>query len=59
MKSPSETSYTVYVLRSLSDMKRYIGMTNNINRCIREHNSAKVFSIKSRHPFSIIYHCQY
>ncbi|MBI5476194.1 MAG: GIY-YIG nuclease family protein [Ignavibacteriales bacterium] len=51
MKSPSETSYTVYVLRSLSDVKRYIGMTNDLHRRIREHNSGKVFSTKSRRPF--------
>ena len=45
----------VYVLRSDVDNKRYIGLTNNLERRINQHNSGKVKSTKSRIPFKLIY----
>jgi len=36
------TMYVVYVLRSLKDQKRYIGMTSDIDRRILEHSDGSV-----------------
>ncbi len=47
--------YTVYILLSEKDNKRYIGFTDNLERRILEHNSGKVKSTKNRRPLKIIY----
>jgi putative endonuclease len=47
--------YTVYVLKSEKDGKRYIGFTNNLARRICEHNSGGVKSTRNRKPFKLIY----
>jgi putative endonuclease len=43
----------VYILRSVTDKKLYVGSTNNINRRLTEHNSGKVDSTKNRAPLSL------
>ena len=43
----------VYILRSMTDKKLYIGSTNNISRRLTEHNSEKVDSTKCRIPFNL------
>jgi putative endonuclease len=45
----------VYVLRSRKDGKLYIGLTNNLDRRIDEHNSGKVPSTKGRRPLELVY----
>ena len=47
--------WTVYVLKSAKDNKRYIGSTNNLERRINEHNTGKVKSTKSRVPLNVVY----
>ena len=47
--------YTVYVLRSERDQKRYIGTTNNIEERLLEHQSGLVKSTKNRRPLKLIY----
>ena len=47
--------WQVYVLKSLKDNNYYVGMSENVNRCIKEHNTGKVRSTKSRIPFKLIY----
>ncbi|KAB2842244.1 MAG: GIY-YIG nuclease family protein [Melioribacteraceae bacterium] len=47
--------FTVYVLKSLKDGKRYIGFTSELNRRFEEHNLGKVKSTKNRKPFELIY----
>ena len=39
----------------MKDHKKYIGLTNNIERRIAEHNSGKVESTKYRVPLELIY----
>ena len=51
-----DCKFVVYVLRSLRDGKRYIGMTENIQRRLNEHNTGKVCSTKSRVPFVLLHH---
>lgn len=46
--------YYVYVLQSEKDNHFYVGMTNNISRRLREHNSGQNQSTKSRVPFRLI-----
>jgi len=47
--------YYLYILKSLKDYKGYIGVTKNIKRRLRDHNTGKVKSTKSRTPFSIVH----
>ncbi|MGD8778672.1 MAG: GIY-YIG nuclease family protein [Ignavibacteria bacterium] len=47
--------YFVYILKSIKDGKRYIGMSSNLDRRISEHNDGKVKSTKFRKPFELIY----
>ncbi|MBI4225093.1 MAG: GIY-YIG nuclease family protein [Candidatus Sungbacteria bacterium] len=46
--------FYVYILQSLKDKNLYIGRTNNLARRIKEHNSGKVASTKSRRPFVMV-----
>ena len=49
--------YIVYVLRSLKDRKRYIGMTERpLSERISEHNSGLVKSTRHRKPLQYSYH---
>ena len=47
--------FTVYILLSEKDNKRYIGFTDNLARRLTEHNTGKVKSTKNRHPLKLIY----
>ena len=51
--------YTVYILRSLSSKKSYVGVTNNIERRIEEHNSGKHFYTKRHTPWEVIHTEEY
>ena len=54
--SPSTQSvYILYILRSLKDQKLYIGITDNLDRRLREHNFGHSKSTKYRRPFILIY----
>ena len=48
--------YYVYVLLSLKDKKFYIGFTNDLKRRLKEHDSGKNISTKSRLPLELIYY---
>ena len=48
--------YYSYVLKSLKDQKKYYGVTQDIKKRLKEHNSGKVKSTKSRKPFELIYY---
>lgn len=47
--------YTVYVIESLLNKKRYIDYTSNLERRLKEHNSGKNKSTKNKCPWQIIY----
>jgi len=47
--------YYVYVLKSMVDGKKYIGMTIDFDRRLKEHNSGFVTSTKARRPFVRFY----
>lgn len=45
----------VYVLRSLRDLKKYVGVTGDLEKRVKAHNWGRVSSTKSRRPFELIY----
>ena len=45
----------VYVLISLKDKQFYTGLTNNVEKRIRQHNIGSVRSTKARRPFLLIH----
>ncbi|MGA2668243.1 MAG: GIY-YIG nuclease family protein [Ignavibacteria bacterium] len=51
--------FTVYILKSLKDGKRYIGYTKNLHRRLYEHNSGGCKSTRNRRPLEIVYHEEY
>lgn len=46
----------VYVLHSLSKGSLYVGFTRNLKRRLKEHESGKNFSTKSRLPYKLIFY---
>lgn len=46
--------FYVYLLKSLSDNKYYIGQTKDVDKRITEHNSGRIKSTKNRRPFKLI-----
>jgi len=48
--------YFVYVLLSLKDDKFYIGYSKDLKRRLKEHDSGKNTSTKSRLPLKLIYY---
>lgn len=48
--------YFVYILRSEQFDRRYVGITDNLNRRLQEHNSGKMKSTKAYKPWKIVYH---
>ena len=47
--------YYVYVLKSEIDGRLYKGMTNDLDRRIKEHNSGKHKSTKGYKPWKLVY----
>ena len=45
----------VYVLRSLTDHRFYVGLTNDLPARLKTHNSGLVASTKKRTPFELVY----
>jgi putative endonuclease len=51
--------YYIYVMRSQSTGRLYIGHTDNIQRRLIEHNSGMSKSTKGRGPWELIYQEEY
>lgn len=45
----------LYVVKSLNDNFRYVGITDNLNRRLIEHNNGKTKSTSPYRPFKLIY----
>ena len=52
-------AFHVYVLRSQSTGRFYVGHTENLARRISEHNNNRTASIKNRGPWEIYYSEEY
>lgn len=48
--------FYVYIIKSKKDQKCYIGSTIDLRKRMKEHNEGKVFSTKSRRPFTLVYY---
>jgi len=48
------TKYYVYVLRSLSDHRFYVGLTNKLPTRLEAHNAGLVMSTRTRAPLELI-----
>ncbi len=50
--------YYVYIIQSLKDKKFYTGLTNDLERRIKEHNHGKLStpSTKTRGPFKLVFY---
>ena len=49
------SSYSVYALQSEIDWRIYVGMTTDIPKRLKEHNSGKTRSTKGYRPWKLIY----
>lgn len=47
--------YFVYVLKSRKDHKNYYGLTKDVGKRLKEHNSGQTKSTKDRIPFDLVY----
>ncbi|MEK7143059.1 MAG: GIY-YIG nuclease family protein [Patescibacteria group bacterium] len=47
--------YYVYVLKSKSDNKLYIGFTSDMRKRLEEHNAGENLSTRGRRPFQLVY----
>ena len=52
---PKFILFTVYAIKSLSHKFIYVGLTNNLDRRINDHNSGYNQSTKHYKPFELIY----
>jgi len=51
--------YKVYIIESLKDKSKYVGVTNNLRNRLKEHNKGKTKSNKSKTPYKIIWYCAF
>ena len=51
--------YFVYILQSLRDKLFYIGLTNNLNRRLSEHQNGRNISTRNRRPLKLIFYEAY
>ena len=49
----------VYVLISLNDHRLYIGISEDVEKRLDQHNSGYVLATKNRRPFKLLYHESY
>ena len=47
--------YYVYVIKSVIDGSHYVGLTNDVDRRIKEHNQGGNFSTKTKKPWNLIF----
>ncbi|MCL5020232.1 MAG: GIY-YIG nuclease family protein [Bacteroidetes bacterium] len=52
-------SFFVYVLRSLTRERYYVGQTDDLSDRLRRHNGGRVKSTKAYRPWSIVYFEKY
>ncbi len=47
--------FYVYVLKSKNDYSQYIGLSQNVEERLEEHNTGRVNSTKLKRPWQLIY----
>ncbi|TAN20090.1 MAG: GIY-YIG nuclease family protein [Chitinophagaceae bacterium] len=56
MADNEQKRYYVYVLKSENHYRFYVGMTDNVERRVKEHNSGKTKSTKGYLPWSLLFY---
>ena len=51
-------AYFVYAIKSLIDKRIYVGMTENLERRIDEHNRGRTISTKGYRPWILIFNAE-
>ncbi len=51
--------FYVYILKSMVDQSKYIGVTLNLKNRLFEHNNLETKSNKSKAPFKLIWYCAF
>jgi len=51
--------FYVYVLKSLKDLKHYIGFSEDVEKRLKEHLNGKVTSTANRRPLELVYYEAY
>lgn len=49
----------VYMLRSFKNGKYYVGISENVNRRLREHNAGKLETTSKNKPFVLVFKKEY
>ncbi len=49
--------YYVYILKSSKDNSKYIGITQNLQNRLSEHNNGETKSNKAKLPYTIAWYC--
>ncbi len=49
----------VYIIQSEKDGSRYVGVTRDLKRRIREHNSGNAKYSSSKRPYQLIWYCAF
>ncbi|MBI4812368.1 GIY-YIG nuclease family protein [Candidatus Falkowbacteria bacterium] len=47
--------FYVYILKSLLNSRYYVGMTSNLEKRVRQHNSGKTISTKGGVPWRLVH----
>lgn len=47
--------YSIYIIESQRDKRLYVGMSQNVKKRIKEHNTGYVFSTKGYRPWKLVY----
>jgi putative endonuclease len=55
----ADTMHYLYILKSQTDEKIYVGVTESIEARVDAHNKGKVASTKDRRPLTLIYYEAY
>jgi len=51
--------FYVYILQSEKDKSKYIGITSDLKRRLREHNSGSSRYCSSKCPYKLIWYCTF
>ena len=51
--------FYVYILKSLVDGSRYIGITTDVEKRLTEHNNGSATYSSSKKPFEMVWYCAF
>ncbi len=51
--------YYVYIIESMKNGSRYIGISQNLKKRLAEHNNGETKSNKTKIPFALVWYCAF